>query len=208
MGNARTSTRTLAAGVMAAVLLVSGCGTTAQVGEWLRGDSDSGGGEAVIIGAPDAETYLAELYQLTSGDVRQQTDIYDDASDAAKLTPGPSSSLRLAMVLATPGHANSDPGRAATMLTEILEQEPLLTAAELSLATIYLGYAERLAATTGELTRLRDASARAARAEQQSTERRITAVEAENARLREELAEAEDKLEAITSIERSLREQQ
>ena len=193
---------------MAAMMLASGCGTTAKVGEWLRGDSDAGAAETVIIGAPDAETYLAELYQLTSGDTRKQSDIYDDASAAAKLTPGPSSSLRLAMVLATPGHANSDPGQAAALLREILDQEPLLTASELSLATIYLGYAERLAAATGEVARLRDASARAARVEQQSTERRIAVVEAENARLREELAEAEEKLEAITSIERSLREQQ
>jgi hypothetical protein len=190
-----------------AALLMSGCGTTAKVSEWLRGDRDSGDDEAVIIGAPDAETYLAEIYELSAGDTRKQSDIFDDARTAAELTPGPSSSLRLAMVLATPGHANSDPGRAATMLREILDQEPLLTTAELSLATIYLGYAERLAAATGEVARLRDASERATRAEQQSTARRIAAVEAENARLREELAKAEEKLEAITSIERSLRDQ-
>jgi hypothetical protein len=193
---------------LAASLLLSGCGTTTKVSEWLRGDDSGGDSEAVIIGAPDAETYLFELYQLTSGDARQQADIYKDASAAAKLTPGPSSSLRLAMVLATPGHPNSDPGRATTLLREVLDQEPLLTAAELSLATVYLANAERLAAATGEVTRLRDASERAARAEQQSTARRIAAVEAENERLRKELAEAEEKLEAITSIERTLREQQ
>ena len=49
---------------------------------------------------------------------------------------------------------------------------------------------------------------RASRAEQQTSARRIAAVEAENERLREELAEAEQKLEAITSIERSIREQE
>jgi hypothetical protein len=195
------------AAAIAAALLLSGCGTTAKVSEWLRG-SDDDSGEAVIIGAPDAETYLNELYQLTAGDARKQSDIYDDASAAAKLTPGPSSTLRLAMVLATPGHANSDPARAATLLREVLDQEPLLTTAELSLATVYLANAERLASASGEVARLLDASERATRAEQQSTARRIAAVEAENERLRKELAEAEEKLEAITSIERSLREQQ
>ena len=193
---------------LAATLLLSGCGMTAKVGDWFRGDGDGEYSGAVIIGAPDAETYLAELYQLTSGDARQQADIYDDASAVAKLTPGPSSTLRLALVLATPGHAQSDPGRAVTLLNEVLEQEPLLTAAELSLATVYLANAERLAAATGEVARLRDASARASRAEQQTSARRIAAVEAENERLRNELAEAEQKLEAITSIERSIREQQ
>ena len=207
MDRVRTTTR-IAAAAFAAGLLLSGCSTTEKVSGWFRGDGVSDSGSAVIIGAPDAETYLAELDQLTSGDTRQQAEIYDDASAAAKLTPGPSSALRLAMVLATPGHAQSDPGRAVILLGEVLEQEPLLTAAELSLATVYLANAERLAAASGEVARLRDASARASRAEQQTSARRIAAVEAENERLRKELAEAEQKLEAITSIERSIREQE
>lgn len=194
--------------VLATVLVVSGCGTTARVSEWLRGDDDKAGDEAVIIGAPDADSYLAELYELTAGDARLQGAIYDDASSTARLTPGPSSNLRLALVLATPGHANSDPDRAVSLLRQLLEQEPLLTSAERSLATIYLASAERLATATGEVARLRDASARAARNEEQASARRISAIEEENRRLREELAEAEQKLEAITSIERSIREQQ
>ena len=52
----------------------------------------------------------------------------------------------------------------------------------------------------------RDANARAARASETEASRRIAAVEAENRRLREELADAEQKLEAITTIERSIRE--
>jgi hypothetical protein len=192
----------------ATLVLLSGCGTTARISDWLSGDDEGASDEAVIIGAPDAESYLAELYELTSGDARRQAAIYEDASAAARLTPGPSSKLRLALVLATPGHTGSDPGRAVTLLREVLDQEPLLTSAELSLATIYLAGAERLSTATGEVARLRDASARAARSEEQQTARRIATVEAENARLRQELAEAEEKLEAITSIERSIREQQ
>lgn len=175
--------------------------------DWLRG-GESETSDAVIIGAPDAETYLAELYELASGDARRQGAIYEDARSAAQLTPGPSSSLRLALVLATPGHANSNPSRAVTLLREVLEQEPLLTSGELSLATVYLLNAERLAATSGEVARLLDASEQAVRNEEESANRRITAVEAENRRLREQLAEAEEKLEAITSIERTIREQQ
>jgi hypothetical protein len=207
MGRNRASTRTTAAAVAAAALL-SGCGTTATISDWFRGDGSGDGRDTAVIGAPDAETYLTELQELASGDARKQAAIYDDASAAAKLTPGPSSTLRLAMVLATPGHAQSDPGRAVTLLREVIEQEPLLTSAELSLASVYLANAEQLAAVTGEVTRLRDASDRATRAEQQSSARRIASVEAENERLRKALEEAEQKLEAITSIERSIREQQ
>ena len=193
---------------LAVAALLSGCGTASRFGDWLRGDGEPATSDAVIIGAPDAETYLSELYELASGDARRQGDIYDDASSAAQLTPGPSSSLRLALVLATPGHPHSDPARAVTLLRDVLDQEPLLTSGELSLATIYLLNAERLAAVSGEVARLRDASEQAVRNEEASANRRIAAVEAENRRLREQLAEAEEKLEAITSIERTIREQQ
>ena len=75
----------------------------------------------------------------------------------SKFTPGPSTKLRLALVLATPGHAGYDPARAATLLREVLDQQPLLTAAETSLATIYLNSVERLSAATSEASRLRTA---------------------------------------------------
>ena len=207
MHKTRMTTRSVLL-ALATLMVLSGCGTTARISDWLSRDDESAGDEAVIIGAPDAESYLAELYELASGDARRQAAIFDDASAAARLTPGPSSTLRLALVLATPGHADSDPARAVTLLREVLEQEPLLTSGELSLATIYLAGAERLATATGEVARLRSASARAARSEEQQAAQRISEIEAENARLREQLAEAEEKLEAITSIERSIREQQ
>ena len=193
----------MVAAALSVALLLSGCSTTAQISDWFRGASGQGAMEA-----PDLETYLGELSELTSGDAGRQADIYDDASAAAELEPGPSSTLRLALVLATPGHAQSDPGRAVTLLREVLQQETSLTTEEMSLASVYLANAERLAEVTGEVVRLRDSSARANRAEQQSSARRIAAVEAENERLRKELEEAEQKLEAITSIERSIREQQ
>jgi hypothetical protein len=205
MDKERTTNRVVLVAAATAVLL-SGCGTTEKLGNWLRGADGTGTDESVIIGAPDAETYINELYALSTGDAREQADIVDDATDAANLTPGPSSTLRLALVLATPGHPESNPARAAELLRQVLNEAPLLTTAELSLATIYLENAELLATTTTEAARLRDATARAARASETEASQRISAMEAENRRLREELADAEQKLEAITTIERSIRE--
>ena len=59
-----------------------------------------------------------------------------------------------------------------------------------------------------EARRLRESSSRAARTEEQAINQRLANVEAENRRLRDELEKAEQKLEAITSIERSIREQE
>ena len=40
---------------MAVGLLLSGCGATSAVSGWLRGDGQSGSGDAVIIGAPGSD---------------------------------------------------------------------------------------------------------------------------------------------------------
>ena len=90
MHKTRMTTRSVLL-ALATLMVLSGCGTTARISDWLSRDDESAGDEAVIIGAPDAESYLAELYKLASGDARRQAAIFDDASAAARLTPGPSS---------------------------------------------------------------------------------------------------------------------
>jgi hypothetical protein len=205
MDKARTTTR-VAITFAAASLFLSGCGTTSKVSDWFRGKDASAVDEAAIIGAPSADSYLSDLYELSSGDERKQANITSDAESAARLTPGPSTTLKLALVLATPGHAGYDPSRAATLLREVLDQQPLLTSAETSLATIYLVSAERLSEAASEASRLRSASERAVASEARAASSRIASLEAENRQLRDALAEAEEKLEAITSIERSIRD--
>jgi hypothetical protein len=54
---------------------------------------------------------------------------------------------------------------------------------------------------------LRSEHSRAATTEEEAIAQRIANVESENRQLRRSLEEAEQKLEAITSIERSIREQ-
>ena len=94
------------------------------------------------------------------------------------------------------------------MLREVLTQTVLLTPAEISLATIHLNNVERQIVADAELRRIRASSSRAAQTQEQAVSQRLSTVEAENRRLRRELEEAEQKLEAITSIEREIREQE
>jgi len=187
-----------------ASLALSGC---AQVNDWLRGNDSGEDSGNVIVGAPDADVYLAEMYRLASGDPATQAEIFADAQAAATITPNPSSRLRLALVLATPGHPESNPDEAQNMFRDLLSQTELMTTGEVSLATIHLSSVEQRLMLGRETERLRDESSRAANTEQRAVEQRIARVEAENRRLRESLAEAEEKLEAITTIERSIREQ-
>ena len=193
--------------VLLAMLAMAGCAQTQSWMDSVRGSSRSASDEAVILGAPDADEYLDELYDLAAGDPATQAEIYADAESAATLTPDPQSTLRFALALATPGHPEADPARAQSMLREILARPELLTPAEISLATIHLKSSERLMMLSAESERLRASSSRAARTEQQATNQRLATVEAENRQLRRQLDEAEQKLEAITSIEQSIRAQ-
>ncbi len=209
MDNSRITDRLARVAVMAVIIsLAAGCATANKATDWLRGRDKAPTDEAVILGAPNADEYLKELYELSSGDANKQADIFDDAVSAARLTPGPSSNLRYGMAMATPGHAGTDLGQAENVLNEVLEASELLTSSELSLATIYLSSVQHLISVSAEARSLSESTSRTARNEGLAANQRIAAIEAENERLRSELADAEQKLEAITSIERSIREQE
>jgi len=182
------------------VALTAGC---AQTKEWLDGIRPGGSSESVIVGAPDAEQYVTEMHKLASGDPATQAEIYADAESTAKLTPGPSTQLRYALVLATPGHSGSDPQAAQTAFRELLTQTEMMTPAEVALASIHLDVVEQQIVFGAENRRLRSINSR----EEQAIAQRIAKVESENQELRHSLEEAEQKLDAITSIERSIREQ-
>jgi len=190
------------------VSMVAGCAATNKATDWFTGKRPSETEDHVILGAPSAEEYLKELNDLATGDAAKQADVFADASAAARLTPGPSTNLRIALALATPGHAESDPARAQGLLRDVLAQTELLTSAEIALATIHLNNVERAIGFSNEANQLRESTSKAARNEEQALNQRLSAAEAENQRLRAELADAEQKLEAITSIERSIRDQE
>ncbi len=197
-----------ATAVLIAVALLSGC---AQTKSWLDkvtpGAAQSSSG-TVILGAPSANEYLQTLDLLATGDPATQAEIYADAESRSTLTPDPSTNLRFALVLATPGHSESDPEQAQSMLRELLTQTALMTSYEIALAEIHLNAVEDRIVLGSEARRLRQASSRQAQTEEQALRQRLAAVEAENRTLRRGLDEAQEKLAAITNIERSIRDQE
>ena len=204
MRNFITATRYACTTVLLAVLAVmSGCESSDS---WLKKWTDSDK-EAIILGAPGANEYLHEIYKLAGGDPATQAEIYADAEAAATLTPRTSTELRYALVVATPGHSESDSAKGQSLLRDVLAQKEMMNSAEIELATIYLRNVEARYVLETEAQRLRGESSRAATTEEAAIAQRIARVETENRQLRESLADAEAKLEAITSIERSIREQ-
>ncbi len=188
------------------VSLLGGCAKTKSLVASM-GRSSTPSDDAVILGAPDAEHYLNELYELSAGDARVQAEIFADAESGAKLAPGPQTNLRYGLVLATPGHIGYNPEIAQSFLREVLLQQSILTPAEISIATIHLNSVEQLNALSSDSRRAIASSSLAASTEGAAIQQRLATAESENQRLRSELADAKEKLAALSSIERSIREQ-
>jgi len=202
-------TKTHRIAMLTAVLAVlAGCESTDN---WLKKWTDSDK-EAIILGAPGAHEYLHAIYELAGGDPATQAKIIANAKAAALQTPGTSTQLRYALLLATPGHAATSDIAAQSLLRSLLTEPELMTPAEMALATIHLREVEARLELRTEAQRLRDeivlaATAAANTAEDPALAQRVANVEAENRRLRRSLTDAESKLEALSDIERSLREQ-
>ena len=201
-----TSTVRLRHGAMAiavfGLVMLTACETTTG---WLKGKKTHSA-ETDILGAPDTGQYISDLYDFVNGDPATQAEMYADAKSRAQLTPDPSTKLRYALVLAAPGHAETNESEAQKRFRELLSQTELLTPAEISLATIQLNEVEERLVLGTETRRLRAENTHAASTEEAAIARRMVSIESDNRRLRRLLDDAEQKLDAITSIERSVRE--
>ncbi len=141
----------------------------------------------------------------TDAPARQAAELARARQDAVA-APTATHRLRYALLLATPGHAGADPVAAQRQLSEILSNPDTLSAQERMLATIVLGQVERQLALLASNRRLRERSAAQAEASAADAHRRLIVAEAENARLRKALADAQAKIDAVTHIERSIGE--
>lgn len=182
--------------ITATLLVVSLLGGCAQMKEFFLGPATSSSATTDDSRPRSANYYLDELHRFAAGDEATQAEIFTDTESAATAIPETSTRLSFALVLATPGHAGFDPEHSHNLLHELLAETEVMTEAEISLATIYLKSVE-------ELIALR-ASAHSA---ETSIDQRLAIAWADNDRLKRELEEAEQKLDAITSIERSIRAQ-
>jgi hypothetical protein len=153
-------------------------------------------------------SYIAPLLEMMSnlpqGDPARQAELFQQAKDAAELTPTTSNKLRYALALATPGFGGSDPVAAQRQLSLLLARPETLLPAERLLAAVQLKEVEQRLVLQAENKRLRDEVPRDSadsRDKLQALNRRLAAETDENAKLRKALDEARAKLEAITHIE-------
>jgi hypothetical protein len=150
--------------------------------------------------------YLLLLQRLVQGSASEQAEIVARAQNEYDAAPTPSRELKLALVLATPGHPATDQPRAQRLLRELMAHPETLLPAERALAFLELSQIDDHLTLVAENRRLQTDAAHEDQARMASANRRLQTELDENARLRKELDEARAKLDAIANIERSLNE--
>jgi hypothetical protein len=190
-------------------ILLAGCTTGPGLfGGAAAPDSaiEATGNDEVSQESDNLALYLETLRSLVEGDAVAQADAFRNAEEAVEASPTTTNRLNLALALATPGHPSTDEAQAQRMLNELLAAGDSLLPEERILAVVHLKEVEQRLILDAEAQRLQRAAAAAAAARNDQSAQRLQAALEENRLLRVELEEAREKLDAITNIERSIRE--
>ena len=149
---------------------------------------------------------LLLLQKLARGQPSEQAEIVANAQRDYDLAPTPSHTLKLALILGTPGHPATNLTRAQALLRELMANPEMLLPGERALAFLQLSQIDDHLTLESENLRLQAEAVRTDREHIASANHRLQTEMDENARLRKELEEARAKLDAIANIERSLNE--
>lgn len=191
----------LATGALAAL---AACGTLdGQMAKPARDRPEPSTGRAAAD-AEAARDYLATLKALLGAAPAAQAEMVQSARLAAESSPTTSNRLRLALLLALPGHPGADPVAARRQLSELLARPELLLPAERALGSVLLASVDERLVLTAEAHRVDQEAANRDRDRSASIQRRLLAEQEENARLRRSLEDAQKKLDAVTQVERSI----
>ncbi len=152
--------------------------------------------------------YLQTLRNLIEGDPVVQADVFRNVAAAADTSPTTTNRLMLALALATPTHPASDPAQAQALLSELLAASDALLPEEHVLALIHLKDVEQRLILDAEADRLQRATAAATAQRNDRNAQQLQAALEENRQLKLALDDVRAKLDAITNIERSIRERE
>jgi hypothetical protein len=159
--------------------------------------------ESAQISASGLRSYLDTMEGLASVDPARQADVFYEVEREFTRAPTTASTLRYALARVTPGHPASSPQEGKRLLETLLATPERMTQEERAFAAVLLHEANarlKLEAENRRLLATLDDRSRS----QANSDKRVQAQVEENARLRRALAEAQQKLDAIKEIERSI----
>ncbi len=192
----------LKTGLFVVALAAGGCASTA---DWIPGRQTETVTNENVVGS-DVSHYLRSMYRLIGATPADQIKYFAELENAARRSPTTTNRLAVALAKVTPGHTGTAVAVGRGELASLMADPALLVDSERHLVAVVLNELD-------QRDTILDTSAAEARRELGSVSAdrdRLAAAlsrsEREKARLNEALLEAEEKLNAISRIERSIRE--
>ncbi len=152
-----------------------------------------------------AVIHLTWMSELSGTDPAHQSDVMYEVEKSYTQAPTTVNTLRYAIALAVPGHPASNPQQAKKLLEQLLATPERMTSSELAVAITMLNVSDqwlKMQADNRRLAATVDDKAHA----QANSDRRMQSQAEEIARLHRALDAAQQKLDAIKDIERSISE--
>lgn len=188
--------------LFACVLLMGGCSVMGDLGRRQPPATvQSDPRDAAMVAS-----HLRTLESVARGTPSEQAELAEEVRRQAATDPTLFNRLRLALVLGLPGHAASDPVAARDQLGILLTTPEMMLPAEIAIAHVMLHEVNTRIALEGENARAATDATRDESARNEALNRRLQAQNAETLRLRQELADALAKLEAVATLERNIAE--
>ena len=156
---------------------------------------------AAIEDAP--RTYLETMNGLAISDPARQADIFYEVERDYARASTTTNTLRYAAALVTPGHPAANLAEGKRLLETLLATPERMSAPERTLASVLLAATNEYLHLLVENSRLLGTLDSRTRA-QAGVDKRSQAQAEENARLRRALADAQQKLDAVKEIERTI----
>jgi hypothetical protein len=192
----------IAAGLVA---LMTGCQTAPQVSAPAPPPpADTPSNDRDLAAAVVMADTFQNMQRLTQAPPAEQAEIVSAAREAYQRTPRGEAQLRYALLLATPGHPARDATVAQRLLRELAAQPQVLVPVERAVVMVELAQLDHELDLQAVNQQLQADATRTDLQHSASDQRRLTAAEDENARLRKELEADQAKLNAIATIERNL----
>ena len=179
--------------------LLSGCGLL----ERFRSEPEPVVQTVVRTTDSSIRVYLETMDALVSHDAARQADVFYEVEQDFTRAPTTASTLRYAVALVTPSHPASSPAEGKRLLETLMATPERMTQEERTLAMVLLRDTDARLKLEAENRRLLETLDDRSRS-QANSDKRVQAQLEENARLRRALAEAQQKLDAIKEIERSI----
>jgi DNA repair exonuclease SbcCD ATPase subunit len=189
----------LLAALVAAIANLAACGAAPQ-------RAHTGGAVPSAAQESGVGVYLDTMNRLANGNPAQQADIFYEVERDYTSAPTTASTLRYGAALVTAGHPAANLVEGKKLLERLLANAERLTPAEKSLAAFLVKDADARLQLQAEVRRLAATVDERARGQANLGTRLQSQVQAQGeeiARLRKQLEDAQQKLDAIKSMEKS-----